>query len=51
MAMTIELPPLADPLTDEPEASFTLPSTYYTDPGLFELEKEKIFYSKLRSPR
>ena len=44
MAMTIELPPLADPLTDEPEASFTLPSTYYTDPGLFELEKEKIFY-------
>jgi choline monooxygenase len=42
--MAVELPPLAQPLTDTPEASFTLPSAYYTDPGVFELEKERIFY-------
>ena len=42
--MIVELPPLPHPLTDAPETSFTLSSSYYTDPGLFELEKEKIFY-------
>ena len=42
--MAAELPPLAQPLTDTPETSFTLSSAYYTDPGVFELEKEKIFY-------
>ena len=42
--MAAELPSLAQPLTDTPETSFTLSSAYYTDPGVFELEKEKIFY-------
>ena len=32
------------PLSDDPELSYTLPSAYYTDPEIFELEKEKIFY-------
>lgn len=38
------LPPLHKPLTEKPENSFTLPSDYYTDRGIFELEKERIFY-------
>ena len=42
--MAIELAPLPHPLNDAPEPSFTLSSPYYTDPGVFELEKEKIFY-------
>ena len=42
--MAAELPSLAQPLTDTPETSFTLSSAYYTDPGVFELEKEKIFH-------
>ena len=32
------------PLTDDPTFSYTLPSRYYTDPEIFELEKEKIFH-------
>ena len=32
------------PLTDDPQASFTLPSYLYTDPQVYELEKELIFY-------
>ncbi len=32
------------PLSTDPEYSYTLPSRYYTDPEIFELEKEKIFY-------
>lgn len=32
------------PLTDVPEESFTLPSYLYTDPEVYELEKERIFY-------
>jgi phenylpropionate dioxygenase-like ring-hydroxylating dioxygenase large terminal subunit len=32
------------PLSELPEESFTLPSYMYTDPDIFELEKEKIFY-------
>ena len=32
------------PLTSEPEFSFTLPSYLYTDPAVFEIEKERIFY-------
>ena len=32
------------PLTADPGRSYTLPSRYYTDPDIFELEKERIFY-------
>ena len=32
------------PVSDLPEESFTLPSHMYTDPQVFEAEKEKIFY-------
>jgi len=32
------------PVSDLPEESFTLPSYMYTDPQVFEAEKEKIFY-------
>ena len=32
------------PLVEEAEASFTLPSYLYTDPAVYEIEKERIFY-------
>ena len=32
------------PLNDIPEESFTLPNWMYTDPDVYELEKERIFY-------
>lgn len=32
------------PLNADPQASFTLPSYLYTDPEVYEIEKEKIFY-------
>ena len=32
------------PLTDDPQSSFTLPSHLYTDPAVYEIEKEAIFY-------
>ena len=30
------LPPIAKPLTDAPERSYTLPARFYTDPAVFE---------------
>ena len=38
------LPELQLPLESDPQQSFTLPSGYYTDPAVYELEKEAIFY-------
>jgi len=32
------------PLVATPEESYTLPSYLYTDPAVYEIEKEKIFY-------
>ena len=32
------------PLVEDPQASYTLPSYLYTDPEVYEIEKEKIFY-------
>ena len=32
------------PLVEDPQASYTLPSYLYTDPAVYELEKENIFY-------
>ena len=32
------------PLVEEPGSSYTLPSYLYTDPDVYEVEKEKIFY-------
>ena len=39
-----DLPAMQLPITDAPETSFTLPSSYYTDPAVYEREKELIFY-------
>lgn len=39
-----ELPELHLPLNEDPQQSYTLPSGYYTDPAVYELEKEMIFY-------
>ena len=38
------LPELRLPLNEDPQQSYTLPSGYYTDPAIYELEKEMIFY-------
>ena len=38
------LPDMEQPLTNEPRTSFTLSSEYYTDPAIYEREKEAIFY-------
>jgi len=32
------------PLVEDPQSSYTLPSYLYTDPEVYELEKERIFY-------
>ncbi|MFT6696943.1 MAG: phenylpropionate dioxygenase-like ring-hydroxylating dioxygenase large terminal subunit [Paracoccaceae bacterium] len=32
------------PLIDDPQTSYTLPSYLYTDPAVYEIEKERIFY-------
>lgn len=39
-----KLPPLRQPLTDNPAASFTLSSDYYLSADVFEQEKRRIFY-------
>ena len=39
-----ELPVFEQPLVEEPQHSFTLPSAYYTDPAVYEREKTEIFY-------
>ena len=39
-----DVPQLRQPITDRPETSFTLSAPYYTDPEIFALEKERIFY-------
>ena len=39
-----EMPAMELPITDEPRTSFTLSSEYYTDPAIYEREKEAIFY-------
>ena len=39
-----DLPEMELPLTGEPMTSFTLPSEYYTNPAVYEREKEAIFY-------
>ena len=31
-------------LSDDPTLSDTLPAEYFTDPKIFELERERIFY-------
>ena len=41
---TTGLPAMERPLTDRPDTSHTLPSAYYTDPAVYEREKEAIFY-------
>lgn len=39
-----EMPGLELPLTEDPTQSFTLPASWYTDPAIYEAEKEAIFY-------
>ena len=41
---TSGLPAMELPITGEPMTSFTLASEYYTDPAVYEREKEAIFY-------
>ncbi len=41
---TLNLSIYEKPLTDDPQSSYTLPSYLYTDPDVYEIEKEKIFY-------
>lgn len=44
MAAVETLPPLKRPLTEDPMASYTMPSRWYTDPAIHEREKTAIFY-------
>ena len=36
--------PFAKPLSEDATRSYTLPARYYTDPAVFEREKEEIFF-------
>lgn len=40
----VALPALELPLSEDPARSFTLPASWYTDPAIYEREKEAIFY-------
>ena len=42
--VTPAAPAMERPFTDEAMTSFTLPSEYYTNPAIYEREKEAIFY-------
>jgi len=37
--------PKQKPLNDKAESSYTLPAKYYLSPEIFQIEKEKIFYT------
>jgi phenylpropionate dioxygenase-like ring-hydroxylating dioxygenase large terminal subunit len=37
-------PPSAGLFDEDPERSYTLPAAYYTDPAIFEMEKEAVFF-------
>ena len=39
-----DLPPAKLPLNERADASYTLPSAYYLDDEIFEIEKQRIFY-------
>ncbi|MEM7240426.1 MAG: SRPBCC family protein [Pseudomonadota bacterium] len=39
-----EMPPVDLPISEEANESFTLPSSWYVDPAIYEREKEAIFY-------
>lgn len=41
---TLSLSQYEKPLVEAAEASFTLPSSLYTDPQVYEIEKARIFY-------
>jgi len=42
--MHIQLPTVERPISEAAEQSFTLPSAYYLDPQVYELEKEHVFF-------
>ncbi|MEM1130971.1 MAG: aromatic ring-hydroxylating dioxygenase subunit alpha [Pseudomonadota bacterium] len=41
---TAPMPDLDLPITEDPQTSFTLPSSWYVDPAIYEREKDAIFY-------
>ena len=45
MAKSVEKQPGDMPFSATPERSFTMPARFYTDPEIYHLEKEGIFYN------
>lgn len=43
MALIHPQKPLEQPFTNDPQASYTLPSRFYTDADIYEQEKAAIF--------